>query len=120
MNFRVRCSYYNWTDLEFWLSLRKAKRVRKRVKTGPLGTLPQFGLFLSAALAVRYMALSDWPGFAEGGVLWFRDLTQPAVSRYLGTPMGLHGLILPSAIVLLTQLNIRMGFGPLWLPPRGT
>lgn len=86
---------------------------------GSPGYRTQFTLFISAVWAVRHMALSDWPGLAEGGALWFLDLTQPAVSPSLGTPMGLQGLLLPTAIALLLQFNIRMGFGPIGLPPSG-
>ncbi len=39
----------------------------------------QLPVFVTAVWATRRMALAPWPGFSEGGVAWFPDLTLPAV-----------------------------------------
>jgi hypothetical protein len=74
----------------------------------------QIPIFISAVWAIRHMALSDWPGMAQGGLLWFPDLTLPALTfGPAGTPMGMWGAILPALVTLLIQLNIRTSFGNL-------
>ena len=39
-------------------------------------------MFSTFVYAVRRMALADWPGFAAGGALWFRDLRQACRAVY--------------------------------------
>lgn len=41
--------------------------------------LLQIPVFASAVLGVRAMANAGWPGFGDGGALWFPDLTARAV-----------------------------------------
>jgi len=41
--------------------------------------LAQLPVFVTAMWASRRMAAAPWPGFSEGGALWFPDLTLPAV-----------------------------------------
>ncbi|KAK9826853.1 hypothetical protein WJX81_008126 [Elliptochloris bilobata] len=87
----------------------------------------QAGTFATFVYAVRRMALSDWPGFATGGALWFPDLRQacrvvyspdalpPAASAgdapLLGNivlyPMGDAGLLLPLAVSAAMALQIH-------------
>ena len=36
-------------------------------------------MFGTSVLAARAMAAAGWPGFAQGGALWFPDLTKAAL-----------------------------------------
>ena len=39
----------------------------------------QVSVFGTSVLAARAMAAAGWPGFAQGGALWFPDLTKAAL-----------------------------------------
>ncbi|KAL4444895.1 hypothetical protein ABPG77_003945 [Micractinium sp. CCAP 211/92] len=78
------------------------------VLASPLAQLP---VFVTAMAAVRTMSLDGWPGFSEGGVAWFQDLTLPAVDLgSLVAPMGSAGAVLPVAITLSMLANIDAAF----------
>jgi hypothetical protein len=87
----------------------------------------QWPIFLYTAFTIRRMAYADWPGFSDGGALWFKDLTlsalvlQPDGSLLL--PMGAPGLLLPLGVTALMLLSIRIGFkasGRVWGDKRGS
>ena len=65
-------------------------------------------------MGVRRMAKMPWPGFEEGGVAWFTDLTLPAVqwtSTTLNAPMGSLGVILPLCVSVSMFINLQVAFG---------
>ncbi|GBF90311.1 hypothetical protein Rsub_02417 [Raphidocelis subcapitata] len=90
--------------------------------------LVQWPVFVYLGVCVRSMAQLQppWPGFQDGGALWFRDLTLPAVAAAaagpgaaaaaagggggLALPMGAAGLALPLAVTGLMLASIRIGF----------
>jgi len=58
-------------------------------------TVLVYGLY-----SVRYMAKTGWRGFSEGGPSWAVDLTLPAVDvATLTAPLGMHGSIMPAALL---------------------
>ncbi|CAD7700447.1 unnamed protein product [Ostreobium quekettii] len=91
---------------------------RMRKKTGAphpawilASPLIQIPIFVTSVMAVRSMANSEWPGFPEGGVLWFADLTQPAMDFWAASaPLGVLGGVVPIAITLSYLANIDLSF----------
>jgi len=72
----------------------------------------QIFCFASNALAVRSMAAQQWPGFTSEGLMWFTDLTQPAMSLlHNAAPMGTAGGLLPMAVLGVYLANIERSFG---------
>uniref|UniRef100_A0A7S1X4K8 Uncharacterized protein n=2 Tax=Tetraselmis chuii TaxID=63592 RepID=A0A7S1X4K8_9CHLO len=72
----------------------------------------QILLFATNAMAVRSMAVQQWPGFATEGLMWFSDLTQPAmVLMHNAAPMGTAGGLLPMAVLSVYLANIHRSFG---------
>jgi hypothetical protein len=89
----------------------------------------QLNVFLAMSVALRQMAVTQWPGFTDQGLWWFTDLTQVAV--VMGTPnsaglpfIGMHtsngtaGFLLPFACVAAyvvtknqTPLGVCHGYG---------
>jgi hypothetical protein len=52
----------------------------------------QVPVFVTSVWAIRRMSVSDWPGLADGGALWFRDLTLPALDiSQMTAPMARYG-----------------------------
>lgn len=63
-------------------------------------------VFLSAAL--REMCHVSWPGLLDGGVLYFTDLTQPAVQvAGWATPYGVAGVIMPLVLFLTYKSTVE-------------
>lgn len=52
----------------------------------------QLPVFVTAMWASRRMALAPWPGLSDGGVLWFPDLTVPALEFAAQTVQVLHSV----------------------------
>ncbi|KAL4448090.1 hypothetical protein ABPG75_005309 [Micractinium tetrahymenae] len=78
------------------------------VLASPLAQLP---VFITAMATVRTMSLTGWPGFSEGGVAWFRDLTLPALDlANLVAPLGSAGAVLPVVITVSMLANIDAAF----------
>eukprot|EP00887_Chlorella_sp_A99_P004592 scaffold4.g4592.t1 len=87
------------------------------VLASPLLQLP---VFITAMASIRTMSLTNWPGFATGGVAWFPDLTLPAMDlAALSAPLGTAGCLLPIGIALSMFANIQSGFAAP-APPPGT
>ena len=62
-------------------------------------------------MAVRSMSRPPWPGFENGGLWWFTDLSLPALSfNTIAAPMGTLGIILPAAMAGLTFANVQQTF----------
>lgn len=99
------------------------------IVAAPLAQLPVLAL---AVLGVRAMATGDWPGLADGGVLWFPDLTARAVevgsvavadtttadpallnpsSSTLVAPLGPAGAALPAAVAGTLLASAAIGPG---------
>ena len=75
-------------------------------------------MFLTAVLSVRGMAAAHWPGFETGGLLWFTDLTAPALRlAELSAPLGSLGAALPAVVAAALFVNIKRSFD---IPPAGT
>ena len=92
--------------------------------------LLQLPIFASAVLGVRAMANAEWPGFREGGALWFSDLTARAVEivgassssaaaaasisslslASLSAPMGVAGGVLPALVAAGTLAAAASAF----------
>ncbi len=54
----------------------------------------QLPVFVTSVWAIRRMCMAEWPGLADGGVLWFEDLTLPALDVSTATaPMGRYRCI---------------------------
>lgn len=78
----------------------------------------QASVFGTSVFAARAMAASDWPGFADGGALWFPDLTKAAVVIHWGQvthyahlcpePEGPHHAEIMRYAILLNQLTGRV------------
>ena len=52
----------------------------------------QLPVFVTSVWAIRRMSASGWPGLADGGALWFRDLTMCALDMsHMTAPMGRCG-----------------------------
>ena len=76
--------------------------------------LLQVPIFATAVIAIRRMAFSGWPGFAEGGALWFPNLCAPALDwATMSAPLGAAGLGLPLIIFGASFANTQLTFGPL-------
>lgn len=74
--------------------------------------LIQLPVFITAMGSVRKMSISEWPGFETGGMLWFSNLTLPALDlTQLSTPLGMYGIILPCIITVSMFANIQSAFG---------
>jgi len=98
------------------------------IVAAPLAQLP---VLAAAVLGVRAMATGDWPGLAEGGALWFPDLTARAVevgsgavasgaapapvlnpsSATLVAPLGPAGAALPAAVAGTLLASAAVGPG---------
>mmetsp|Transcript_18863 Transcript_18863/g.52619 ORF Transcript_18863/g.52619 Transcript_18863/m.52619 type:complete len:597 (+) Transcript_18863:130-1920(+) len=64
------------------------------------------------AFAIRHLAQKPSSGLAEGGALWFPDLTQAAMHlAENAAPMGLTGGLLPVLVVSAYLTNINRLFG---------
>lgn len=62
-------------------------------------------------MAVRRMCTLQWPGLNEGGILWFKDLTQSAFHfSDLSLQMGAAGAALPIAITLSYLTHLQLVF----------
>ena len=49
----------------------------------------QLPVFVTSVWAIRRMCAAEWPGLADGGILWFCDLTLPALDvSTMTAPMG--------------------------------
>ena len=49
----------------------------------------QLPVFVTSMWAIRRICVAEWPGLADGGALWFQDLTLPALDASTATaPMG--------------------------------
>lgn len=116
-------------------TLRRVLRLREQTRSPhPLWLLAspllQVPVFASAVLGVRAMAGAGWPGFAEGGALWFPDLTARAVEvvsasaagsssaavsssslASLTAPMGVAGGLLPALVAAGTLAAAASAFG---------
>ncbi len=63
-------------------------------------------------LALHHMCSSLWPGIASEGILYFKDLTAPAVFlQTLSTPLGTLGAIVPLCLVLLYTVSSELSAG---------
>jgi hypothetical protein len=59
----------------------------------------QVNVFLAMSAALRQMAAVSWPGFESEGLLWFADMTAPAVQwGTWATAYGAAGALLPLAV----------------------
>ena len=116
--------------------LRRLLRLREQTSTPHpcwllLSPLMQIPVFASAVLGVRAMANAGWPGFSDGGALWFPDLTARAVEiiasssassvassasvatsslASLTAPMGVSGGILPALVAAGTLAAAAAAF----------
>ena len=71
----------------------------------------QIPAFLTCVIGIRRMCQQQWPGFTEGGILWFSDLTQSTVQfSEMTTQMGPIGAALPLAISVSYLLHIQLSF----------
>ncbi|KAK9841634.1 hypothetical protein WJX74_009107 [Apatococcus lobatus] len=76
--------------------------------------LVQVPIFATAVIAIRRMAFSGWPGFADGGALWFPNLCAPALDwSTMNAPLGAAGLGLPLIIFGASFAHTQLTFGPL-------
>ncbi|KAL1807320.1 hypothetical protein ACET3Z_030388 [Daucus carota] len=63
----------------------------------------QMPCFILGVTTIRRMALNHHPGFENGGVLWFQDLTQ--------MPYGVWGAVFPLLVAGLHVTNVALTFG---------
>ncbi|KAK9821590.1 hypothetical protein WJX81_002469 [Elliptochloris bilobata] len=76
---------------------------------GRLAAASQAGTFATFVYAVRRMALSDWPGFATGGALWFPDLRQAC--RVVYSPDALPPAASAGAMAGVFPFSYSFGIG---------
>uniref|UniRef100_A0A0E0L8F3 Uncharacterized protein n=1 Tax=Oryza punctata TaxID=4537 RepID=A0A0E0L8F3_ORYPU len=62
----------------------------------------QFPCFILWMSTIRTMCLSNHPGLDNGGIMWFRNLTE--------FPHGSSGLVFPTLVAGLHYLNIQIAF----------
>ncbi|TKW19984.1 hypothetical protein SEVIR_4G055900v4 [Setaria viridis] len=62
----------------------------------------QFPCFILWMMSIRSMCLNNHPGFDNGGILWFHDLTE--------FPHGTLGPIFPILVAGLHYLNVQISF----------
>ncbi|KAF8733064.1 hypothetical protein HU200_015425 [Digitaria exilis] len=62
----------------------------------------QFPCFILWMMSIRTMCLNNHPGFDNGGILWFHDLTE--------FPHGTLGPIFPILVAGLHYLNVQISF----------
>lgn len=71
----------------------------------------QVPVLITLVMAVRRMALQAWPGFDSGGVLWFQDLTLPALAFHpLSAPLGALGIAVPAITAVALIANVDRAF----------
>lgn len=85
---------------------------------GPLAQIP---FFACAMMAVRRLAAEGATnGLTSGGVLWFGDLTLPAMElTTLSAPMGPYGAILPVVTAAALFANVNANFAAAAQQSRG-
>ena len=100
-----------WLDaLRLWNQRTKEDKV-----TGPVWLFTplfaHFPSFITMMMTIRTMAASGQHGFESGGILWFKDLTLPALDLATYTaPMGMMGAVLPGTLVLLYHHSLQQMF----------
>ncbi|KAK9816818.1 hypothetical protein WJX72_005353 [[Myrmecia] bisecta] len=88
------------------------------IVVAPLVQLP---VFITAMISIRTMTLSHWPGMDAGGLLWFSDLTKPALDLHLlAAPLGSVGVVIPAAVAAVMFANVDVSFGRAALGPPGS
>ena len=78
--------------------------------------LTQLPVFVTTMWAARRMALLKWEGLQGGGVVWFPDLTVPAVDLSAAhvqhlIPLGTLGIVVPAAVAAGMFANVALAFG---------
>lgn len=65
-------------------------------------------VFLSLSVSLRQMCGTLWPGLPTEGILWFKDLTLPALELSpLACPLGVSGLLVPLGLFWLFLQSVE-------------
>jgi len=110
---------------EVWEAVKEIRAAGRGVGAHPawlvVGPAVQIPIFVCAVVAVRRLtAQGGMNGIDAGGMLWFQDLTQPAVDLATMTaPMGPYGGILPVLTAAALFANINLNFAAAAQQSRG-